>query len=237
MFPCCSVDNMSNIARSNIKQFGYFVKVCYPTGVQLANFYNILLRKFFHTMLHPNRSGAMPLCVVNIALAGIPPEIIKAIFQSIAILMASLKTWWAWAYENLKNHLMDTSIMSLTILLEHYLYIARGPDVLGEESLGIWGKNHAASAPCSFTHAFPITPYPAVIRNFVARETRNRFPLFLIWIKLVITHGKNLLERFLLWGEPGRCLRTAFGSFNYTATHRNCKEFNEKTLAPVPWVA
>jgi len=58
----------------------------------------------------------------------------------------------------------------------------------------------------------PKRPYPATIRNFVARKFRDRFPNFTRDAKLNTTHGLNLLQGLVMTG-PLRCFHIVAACF------------------------
>jgi len=147
---------------------------------------------------------SVPSNIRPISLFCIPPQIIKMIPNAVPVSMAPFIAGRTRADEGEEDKPVNPKGEGFPFFPQGYNEISSGfshldnPRRIGLHVSGVF-----------------IALDPPLVANFITRIARNRFPLLLIWIKLIITHGQGLLNRLRLWGEPGRCLRTVSGSINY----------------------
>lgn len=150
------------------------------------------------------------------------------VFKTIAIFMTSLHPWRAGANKGEQDKAMDIP-RSLKIVL-----LKRNKKIPTSKILFFYDRGRYLTSSI-FALVRPDSP---VIRNFIAGEPRNVFPLLYVWIKLVVTHGQGLLNRLRLWGEPLSLLAQGCGSFLlYSIPDLMQLQNDTGPLAPVAWVA
>lgn len=180
-------------------------------------------------------NSTMYFFVITVVLWGIPSKIGNQIIFWVAIIMAALKSSRAWFIKCLNNNAVYRLWMTFTI--KYQVNLKMMPIlILRINYMRMVGK-FATLAP-DFKR-----PHSSMITDFIPRASRNRFPLFYIWIKLIISHCEYLLSRYAFWLEPDRCLQHHSGLFNYIANTVNCKEYiyyktwrgSNNPLAPQVW--
>jgi hypothetical protein len=140
---------------------------------------------------------------------------------------------WTWPHENGEHEAVNSFGSTPSIFHQLNSQISATQILLKESLGGIYQFPLIARFRLGGS---PIAPHPSMVTHFVAGKIRNLFPLFLIWIKLVVTHGKNLLQRFLLWGEPLSLLAQGCGSFSlYIIPDLMQLQNDTGPLAPVAW--
>jgi hypothetical protein len=144
----------------------------------------------------------------------IPPQIIKSGIKFITVIMATFFPLRPWPYKCSKDNFIN-----------HYLnYLAIPAQANGRISTGYFKSQYSLRrignfSPQNITGTPPIRPNSPKGGNVITRKLRDWFPNFAGDVKLAITHGLNLLERFGLWGEPLWCSSTSAARSIYTTNH------------------
>lgn len=175
-------------------------------------------RKTGIVMIFTDRHSSMFIAIQFVVTNCIPTKVAKLVVRRISVIMTGLVSNRTRAYKCFKNKSMDIPTLRFTVYQQCKLSIACFMNT-PFKYMGM-AYNLARS---SFTIINAVGPDTSMIRNLISRATRNGFPDFGRLIKLVFTHGKNLLQRFLLWGEPLSLLAQGSGSFYLSKTNHDCQ--------------
>lgn len=204
MGPLFSVNYIPDRGLAHSKSLGNLALIIISFRINVSNFLYIVISKFNFTSFFTNLGGSVLMFVFTIRLRRIPSKIIEKIIRTIPIIVTTHMLGGTWSYKSQKNETMDMFRKLFTILRKNDSKIS---SISGESCfLNIRSILQYVMPYC------PKRPDSPMIGNFIPRIIRNIFPLFHVWIKLIITHGLGLLNRLRLWGEPLSLLTQSCGS-------------------------
>ena len=170
-----------------------------PMRGHLSNFGNLGWSKLGSPVFCSDRCRAMFSPVALVILRSIPSEIIQFFGGWLTVIMASFHAGRTRTDKGNKHQSVNNSRSIFFILGQRDPIVSVLIKMYFQYFLRTIPQYIFRPLPFPKRTPFPIRTHSSMIRNFVSREPRNLFPLFNVWVKLVITHGQGLLNRLRLW--------------------------------------
>ena len=175
-------------------------------SIEISDFKNLFIGQFGHGVPRPfvgkTFMGAMLDAIQAVFALCAPGKVLKKVIGAFPISVTTFVSNRAGSCEGFKDKSMDFSFVVPSFFGQTHSEIAvvnfwlqNPPGSCSQHEFGATHVPHAlVSGPV------PIRPNPSLIRNIITGEIRDWFENFIVWVKIEITHGLNLLQG-LSFGE------------------------------------
>lgn len=177
MCPYSSIYYFSNITISYSELVTNFSNSVTITS-QVSNFYNLLTGQFGLFTFFAAGICAMLTFIKMIIRYCVPSQIVKRTAVTDTIPMASLHPWWARADKGKQYKTMHIKGWTFPVSTKRYCQVS-SRKFRFQYSLWPILQHPVTSSYAFMICAFQVRPYLSLIRNFIPRKSRNRFPNFI----------------------------------------------------------